>query len=56
MTRPERHTCKNCRYSFVSIPGKEYRCIKRAKTYELNEITRRLCTCWKEPGRETKKK
>lgn len=53
--RAQRRTCKTCRYSFVSIPGKEYRCIKRAKTYELNEITRRVCTCWKGPRKAGEK-
>ena len=52
----KRHNCETCRYSFILDNGKEYRCIKTRKVYDLNEIYRRLCTGWKEPGRETKKK
>lgn len=53
--RAQRHTCKNCRYSFPLSNRTEYRCIKMNKVYTLDTIKLRLCSNWKEPRKAGEK-
>lgn len=55
MPTPERHTCKNCRYSFPLDNKTEYRCIRSKKVYTLDTIKLRLCSNWKEPRKAGEK-
>lgn len=53
--RAQRHTCKNCCYSFPLGNRTEYRCIKMNKVYTLDTIKLRLCSNWKEPRKAGEK-